>query len=124
SERGRRGVSAYGAMRDRVNRITGVRGSMVVAAEDGLIVEEDLMVGVPGPAAAALVASLCRRARRSVQAAEFGSASYLQVEGEEGLLFAAAPPQLGDLLLVVIAESWVNVGLVRLEAQKVVEALG
>jgi predicted regulator of Ras-like GTPase activity (Roadblock/LC7/MglB family) len=117
-------VSAYGELLARVNRINGVRGSMVVAAEDGLIVEEDLMVGVPGPAAEALVASLFRRARRSVQAAEFGSASYLQVEGEEGLLFAAAPPQLGDLLLVVIAESWTNVGLVRLEAQKVVEALG
>ena len=117
-------MSAYGELLARVNRITGVRGSMVVAAEDGLIVEEDLMVGVPGPAAAALVASLFRRARRSVQAAEFGSAAYLQVEGEEGLLFAAAPPQLGDLLLVVIAERWVNVGLVRLEAQKVVEALG
>ena len=29
----------------------------------------------------------------------------------------------GDLLLVVIADSRVNVGLVRLEAQKVVEAL-
>jgi predicted regulator of Ras-like GTPase activity (Roadblock/LC7/MglB family) len=111
-------------MLGRVNRITGVRGSMVVAAEDGLIVEEDLMVGVPGPAAAALVASLFRRARRSVQAAEFGSASSLQVEGGDGLLFAAAPPQLGDLLLVVIAEKWVNVGLVRLEAQRVVEALG
>jgi predicted regulator of Ras-like GTPase activity (Roadblock/LC7/MglB family) len=96
---------------------------MVVAAADGLIVEEELMVGVPGPAAAALVASLFRRARRSVQAAEFGNASYMQVEGDDGLLFAAAPPQLGDLLLVVIADSRVNVGLVRLEAQKVVEAL-
>jgi predicted regulator of Ras-like GTPase activity (Roadblock/LC7/MglB family) len=117
-------VSAYGALLARVNRITGVRGSMVVAAEDGLIVEEELMVGVPGPAAAALVASLFRRARRSVSAAEFGSAAYLQVEGESGLLFAAAPPELGDLLLVVIAESWVNVGLVRLEVGKAVEALG
>jgi predicted regulator of Ras-like GTPase activity (Roadblock/LC7/MglB family) len=116
-------VSAFGEMLGRINRIPGVRGSMVVAAADGLIVEEELMVGVPGPAAAALVASLFRRARRSVQAAEFGSASYMQVEGEDGLLFAAAPPQLGDLLLVVIADSRVNVGLVRLEAQKVVEAL-
>lgn len=117
-------MSGFGGLLERVNRITGVRGSMVVAADDGLIVEEDLMVGVPGPAAAALVASLFRRARKSVQAAEFGSAAYLQVEGEDGLLFAAAPPQLRDLLLVVIAEPWVNVGLVRLEAQKVVEALG
>ncbi len=117
-------MSAYAELLDRVNRVNGVRGSMVVAAEDGLIVEEDLMVGVPGPAVAALVASLFRRARRSVQAAEFGSASFVQVEGDDGLLFAAAPPQLGDLLLVVVAEGWVNVGLVRLEAQRVVEALG
>jgi predicted regulator of Ras-like GTPase activity (Roadblock/LC7/MglB family) len=117
-------VSAYRDMLYRINRIPGVRGSMIVAAEDGLIVEDDLMVGVPGPAVAALVASLFRRARRSVSTAEFGSAAYMQVEGEDGLLFAAAPPQLGDLLLVVIADSRVNVGLVRLEAQKVVEALG
>jgi predicted regulator of Ras-like GTPase activity (Roadblock/LC7/MglB family) len=117
-------VSAYRELLDRVNRINGVRGSMMVAAEDGLIVEEDLMVGVPGPAAAALVASLFRRARRSVQAAEFGSAAYLQVDGEDGLLFAAAPPELGDLLLVVIAERWVNVGMVRLEAARVARAMG
>jgi predicted regulator of Ras-like GTPase activity (Roadblock/LC7/MglB family) len=117
-------VSAYRELLDRVNRINGVRGSMMVAAEDGLIVEEDLMVGVPGPAAAALVASLFRRARRSVQAAEFGSAAYLQVDGEDGLLFAAAPPELGDLLLVVIAERWVNVGMVRLEAARVAGAMG
>lgn len=117
-------MSAYAEVLARVNRIPGVRGSMVVAAEDGLIVEEELMLGVPGPAAAALVASLFRRARRSVSAAAFGSASYLQVEGESGLLFAAAPHQLGDLLLVVVAEAWVNVGLVRLEAGRAVEALG
>jgi predicted regulator of Ras-like GTPase activity (Roadblock/LC7/MglB family) len=88
------------------------------------VVEEELMVGVPGDAAAALVASIFRRARRSVQSAELGAAQFVQVEAEDGLLFAAAPPELGDLLLVVVAESWVNVGLVRLEAAKVVEALG
>jgi predicted regulator of Ras-like GTPase activity (Roadblock/LC7/MglB family) len=82
------------------------------------------MVGVPGPAVAALVASIFRRARRSMTSAEFGAAAFVQVDGDDGLLFAAAPPQLGDLLLVVVAERWVNVGLVRLEAQKVVEALG
>lgn len=117
-------MSAYGELLDRVNRVSGVRGSMVVAVEDGLVVEEDLMVGVPGAAVAALVASIFRRARKSVQSADFGTAQFVQVEGDDGLLFAAAPPQLGDVLLVVIAERWVNVGLVRLEAAKVVEALG
>jgi predicted regulator of Ras-like GTPase activity (Roadblock/LC7/MglB family) len=117
-------VSAYGELLARVNRVSGVRGSMVVALDDGLIVEEELMVGVPGEAVAALVASIFRRARRSVEAAEFGVAQFVQVEAEDGLLFAAAPPQLGELLLVVVAEGWVNVGLVRLEAAKVVGALG
>jgi predicted regulator of Ras-like GTPase activity (Roadblock/LC7/MglB family) len=117
-------VSGYAELLGRVNRVSGVRGSMVVAVEDGLVVEEELMVGVPGAAVAALVASIFRRARRSTVAAEFGAASILQVDAEGGLLFAAAPPELGDLLLVVVAESWVNVGLVRLEAAKVVEALG
>ncbi|HET6232826.1 MAG TPA: roadblock/LC7 domain-containing protein [Longimicrobiaceae bacterium] len=117
-------MSAYAELLASVNAVRGVRGSMIVAAEDGLVVEEDLMIGVPGEAVAALVASLFRRARRSVQAADFGGASFLQVEGDDGLLFAAAPPQLGDLLLVVVAESWVNVGLVRLEAARVAGALG
>ena len=116
-------MSAFAEPLERLNRISGVRGSMVVAAEDGLVVEADLMVGVPGPAVAALVASLFRRARRSVSAAAFGSASFLQVEGEEGYLFAAAPPDGGDLLLVVVAERWVNVGMLRLEAGRAAGAL-
>lgn len=116
-------MSSFAGPLERLNRIPGVRGSMVVAAEDGLVVEADLMVGVPGPAVAALVASLFRRARRSVSAAELGSAAFLQVEGEEGYLFAAAPPEMGDLLLVVVAERWVNVGMLRLEAARAAGAL-
>lgn len=116
-------MSAFSAPLERMSRIPGVRGSMVVAAEDGLLVEADLMVGVPGPAVAALVASLFRRARRSVSAAELGKAAFLQVEGEGGFLFAAAPPEMGDLLLVVVAERWVNVGMVRLEAARAAGAL-
>jgi len=45
------------------------------------------------------------------------------VEGESGYLFAAAPPEMGDLLLVVIAERWVNVGLLRLEAARIAGTL-
>jgi predicted regulator of Ras-like GTPase activity (Roadblock/LC7/MglB family) len=107
----------------RVNRVPGVKGSMIVAVEDGLVVESDLMIGVPGPALAALVASLFNRARRSLAGARLGEPSFLQVETEGGILFAVAPEPLGDLLLVVAAEAWVNIGLVRLEAARVVETL-
>lgn len=108
----------------RVNRIGGVRGSMIVAAEDGLIVEADLMIGVPGPAVAALVASLFARARRSISDSDMGALAFLQVEAAGGLLFAAAPAAGSDLLLVIIAEARVNVGLVRIEATRAVEEFG
>lgn len=116
-------MSSFTALLDQVSRVPGVRGAMIVALEDGLIVEADVMIGVAGPTVAALVASLFRKARRSVLAARLGGVSYLQVDGEHGLLFAAAPPELGDLLLVVVAESHVNVGLVRIEAARVAQAL-
>jgi predicted regulator of Ras-like GTPase activity (Roadblock/LC7/MglB family) len=114
---------SFSALLQGVNRVRGVRGSMVVAAEDGLMVESELMFGVPGPAVAALVASLFRRAQRSAAGAGMGEAALLQMEAEEGYLFAAAPPGEGELLLVVIAERWVNVGMVRLALGRVVERL-
>jgi predicted regulator of Ras-like GTPase activity (Roadblock/LC7/MglB family) len=117
-------VSGMDELLRRVNRVPGVRGSMLVAAEDGLPVASDLMIGVPGEALAALVASLFRRSRRSVGAASLGELAYLQVEAEAGLLFAAAPPGMDDLLLVVAAEGWVNIGLVRLETARLLAELG
>jgi predicted regulator of Ras-like GTPase activity (Roadblock/LC7/MglB family) len=114
---------SFAALLQGINRVRGVRGSMVVASDDGLVVESELMFGVPGPAVAALVASLFRRAQRSVAGAKLGESSFLQLEAEEGYLFAVAPPQGGDLLLVVVAERWVNVGLVRLAVAQVAERL-
>ncbi|MGH7457905.1 MAG: roadblock/LC7 domain-containing protein [Longimicrobiaceae bacterium] len=108
-------MNGYGTLLEAVNRVPGVRGAMVAAAGDGLVVEEDLMVGVPGPPVAALAASLFQRARRSLAAAELGSISFLQVEAEHGYLFVAAPGRGSDLLLITVAERWTNVGMVRLE---------
>lgn len=116
-------MTEFGSLLARVNRIPRVRGSMVVAAEDGLVVAADLMVGTPGPAVAALVASLFQRARRSLGAADLGGVSFLQVDAETGFLFAMAPDRACELLLVVVAEPGVNVGLVRVEGGRVAEAL-
>lgn len=112
-------MSDYGESLSRLNRVPGVRGSMIVAAEDGLIVEEDLMTGIPGSAVAALAASLFARATRSVAAAELGGVTWLQLDATGGFMFAAAPPHASDLLLVVVAERTVNVGLVRIEAARI-----
>lgn len=117
-------MSRLGGLLSGVNRISGVRGSMIVAADDGLVVEADLMVGVPGPAVAALAASLFGRARRSVAASDLGSLAFLQLEAADGLVFAAAPAAGSDLLLVVVADPNVNVGLVRIEAGRAAGEMG
>jgi hypothetical protein len=58
-----------------------------------------------------------------VAGAGLGDSSFLQLEADEGYLFAASPEGEGELLLVVVAERWVNVGMVRLAVTRVVEKL-
>src|SRR2546429_564198 len=58
----------YGRVLDLVTRVHGVRGAMLVAGDDGLVVAEQLMEGIKGPAVAALAASLATRLRRALQA--------------------------------------------------------
>jgi predicted regulator of Ras-like GTPase activity (Roadblock/LC7/MglB family) len=101
-------------------RQRGVVGSMVVAESDGIIVDSNLQIGVRGPAVAALAASLYRKARLSASTAGFGAASFLQLEAEHGHVFAVGR---NDLVLIAVAESRANVGLIRLEMLKALAAL-
>lgn len=95
---------------------------MIVAADDGLVVEEDLMVGVSGGPVAALAASLFRRAQRGLAAAELGQVRFLQLEADEGFLFAAGP-EAGELLVAMVTDARVNVGMLRLAATAAAESL-
>ena len=61
---------------------------------------------------AALAASLYRKARLSARAAGMGAVSFMQLEAPNGRLCAAGS---GDLVLVVVAATDVNVGLVRVD---------
>ena len=54
---------------DRVTRVPGVRGALLVAAADGMVVAEQLMDGVDGRAAAALAGSMMGRLMRTAQEA-------------------------------------------------------
>ena len=46
-------AAAYGKALDFITRVRGVRGAMLVSAEDGIVVAEQLMEGIKGPAVAA-----------------------------------------------------------------------
>ena len=110
----------YAESVNRLSRITGVRGAMIVETEAGLPVIAELTEGVDGGAVAALAASLYRRTARASQTAEFGNPTTMQLEAESGHVVVA---DAGELLVVVIAERAAQLGLVRLEAYRVAEAL-
>lgn len=104
-----------------LTRQRGVVGSMVVSESDGIVVDSNLQIGVKGNVVAALAASLYRKARLSAETAGLGSAAFLQLEAQRGRVCAVGR---GDLLLVTVAESRANVGLIRVEMLRAVEVLG
>ena len=108
---------------DLITRVCGVRGAMLVSAEDGLVVAEQLMEGIKGSAVAALAASLAGRLRRAMEASGTGRSVFWHLQAEQGaLLVVPSGEESGNLLVVAVAEPDVNIGLVRLELLRAAEA--
>lgn len=104
---------------DRITRVAGVRGALVVAASDGLVVAEQLMEGVDGQATAALTGSLVGRLTRTAESAGMRRPAFVHLRGESGSVLAAPGPE--DLVLVAVVGPDANLGLARLE---MIEAAG
>jgi predicted regulator of Ras-like GTPase activity (Roadblock/LC7/MglB family) len=111
--------SPFTALLSSLIRHRGVIGCMVVGEADGIIVDSSLQIGVNGGAFAALTASLYRKARRAAEAAGFGETGFFELDADGGRMCAAGR---NDLVLVVVAEPRVNVGLLRVEMLKALEA--
>ena len=114
-------TSPFHAALDAITRVRGVRGAMLVAGDDGLVVAETLMEGVRGNAVAALAASLASRLRRAADTAGCGRPQFVHLQASAGSLLVAPAPNA--MLLVVVAEADINVGLARLEMLKAAEAV-
>ncbi len=106
---------------ERITRIRGVRGAMLVAGEDGLVVAESLMEGVRGNAVAALAASLAKRLRKASEAAGGGVPRFLHLQAHGGTILAVPAPD--GVLVVAVGDRDVNIGLLRLEMRRVAEAV-
>jgi len=115
-------TTAYSQALDRVTRVRGVRGAMLVAGDDGLVIAEQLMEGIKGPAVAALAASLATRLRRAMGAAGVGDSLFWHLQCDRGALLVVFSGS-GELV-VAVAEADVNVGLVRLELLRAAESVG
>ncbi|HUK21088.1 MAG TPA: roadblock/LC7 domain-containing protein [Gemmatimonadales bacterium] len=115
-------MSGYVRALDLVTRVRGVRGAMLVSATDGLVVAEQLMEGIKGPAVAALAGSLANRLSRAMAAGGIGAALFWHLQCTEGALLVVPAPS--GVLIVAVAETEVNVGLVRLELLRAAELVG
>jgi predicted regulator of Ras-like GTPase activity (Roadblock/LC7/MglB family) len=114
-------IPPFSSVLERLGRQRGVRASLIVSESDGLIVDASLRFGQDGERLAALAASLYRKARLSAAAARLGDVSFLELDAERGRVCAVGGR--GDLVIVVVAESSANVGLIRVELLKVLESL-
>jgi predicted regulator of Ras-like GTPase activity (Roadblock/LC7/MglB family) len=108
---------------DLITRVRGVRGAMLVSAEDGLVVAEQLMEGIKGSAVAALAASLAGKLRRAMEAAGTGTSVFWHLQADQGALLVVPAATEGGILVVAVAEPDVNIGLVRLELLRAAEAV-
>lgn len=114
-------MSGYGPVLERITRVPGVRGAMLVSVRDGLMVSDQLVEGIRGDAVAALAASLAQRLGRALAAAGAGEPAFWHLHASEGGILAVAAPD--DLMVVAVTAPDVNAGLVRLELLRAAEAV-
>jgi predicted regulator of Ras-like GTPase activity (Roadblock/LC7/MglB family) len=110
----------FAAAVERLSRVTGVRGALLVESETAVPVVSELREGINETAVAALAASLFRRTADASRMADFGALRTMQLEAETGHVVAV---EAGELILVVVADHDAQLGLVRIEAQRVAETL-
>jgi predicted regulator of Ras-like GTPase activity (Roadblock/LC7/MglB family) len=105
---------------ERLSRVSGVRGALVVDLEAGVPVSAELSEELSGTAVAALAANLYRRTSAAAAGAGFGVAKILQLEAAGGHVIVVGA---GELIVVVVAEPGAQLGLVRLEAHRAAESM-
>jgi predicted regulator of Ras-like GTPase activity (Roadblock/LC7/MglB family) len=111
---------SYTAAVERVSRIAGVRGALVVEPEAAVPVVAVLSEGVNGAAIAALAAALYRRMLQACDTAGAGELRTLQLQADEGHVVVVGA---GDVILIAIAEHDAPVGMVLVGTLRAAEAL-
>jgi uncharacterized protein len=114
-------TARFRGLLDAITRVRGVRGAMIVASEDGLMVADALMEGVRGKAVAALASNLYKKLHRATARAGIGGPKFVQLQAAGGALLVLAAGT--EMLLVAVTDPNVNVGLVRLEMLRATEVV-
>lgn len=113
-------MSAFSTIVAAVTRHRGVLACLVVAEDDGIVVQGSAQIGVDTAAFAALTASLYRKASRAAESAGFGGVRFCDLEAEQGRVLSAGR---NGLVVIAVAEPRANVGLLRVELLRAAEGL-
>jgi predicted regulator of Ras-like GTPase activity (Roadblock/LC7/MglB family) len=105
---------------ERLQRQQGVMGVMLVGVDDGMVIAGDAGPGRDSDTAAALAASLFRRTRTAASEAGLGDARFVRLEADRGHVCATAR---GDVVIVAVTSTGINLGRLRLEMLGAVEML-
>ena len=95
-----------------VTTLSGVRGAVVVSAEDGLVVHEAAMEGLATADVAALATAVTRRAERIFAALGTGAVRLCTLAAESGTVVAVQGS--GGLWLVAVTAPDAELGRLRL----------
>jgi predicted regulator of Ras-like GTPase activity (Roadblock/LC7/MglB family) len=95
-----------------VTGVAGVRGALIISADDGLVIAETAMDDLATADVAALAAALASRALRCTAAMEIAAPESVHLVGEHGAVMAVAGP--APLWLVAVAHHDAELGRLRL----------
>ena len=113
-------IERFDSVVERLQRQQGVMGVMLVGVDDGMVIAGDAGPGRDSDTAAALAASLFRRTRMAASDAGLGDARFVRLEADRGHVCATAR---GDVVIVAVASTGINLGRLRLEMLGAVEML-
>jgi predicted regulator of Ras-like GTPase activity (Roadblock/LC7/MglB family) len=106
---------------DGLTRMRGMKGALLVSAEDGITVGGALQEEEQGPALAALAATLLARVRELTTRTGHQPPRFLHLQAADGLLLLA--PAANELVVVGVAGREALIGPVRLEMLRIAEQL-
>lgn len=115
-------VEHWQAALHEVTGVAGVRGALIISAEDGLVIAETAMDDLATADVAALSAALVSRAARCMAAMHTAVPQSVYLVGEFGAVLAVAGP--APLWLVAVARKDAELGRLRLLMRDFAGVLG
>ena len=102
-----------------LNKTSDIIGSCIVA-EDGIVIASDLQSELDADMVGALISSVIRASRQTVEKMEYGDVKNFMLEAERNKLFFARC-KFGFVVVVTGPEA--NLGLIRVEIKNAIKQL-